>query len=689
MFKQIYIKLSSLANYLKVNPRIKLLLNGDIFWLVLIFILSTIFTVQNYPAGKIVIGGDIEWYLVSPDKFASISQYLSTWNAEILGGGVDLKPLKIFLLPVYYVASFLLHYIDVTNTQRLIQGSFILAVPISFYIFSGIFIKNKFYRFTLSIFYLVNPLTWLTIYRQIDFLTVGLFTTPLVIYMVYHIYQKRALAWAGLIAILIINLPYMTNPGYALAQICLLFFINIFFALKLKTKLNYWVLLAIFLSFAPTLFVYYTVLNSGVNMFGGEWNNKFLIETITRANYQYNGLGRVFIGLNQDIFSSDGYLGGKQYYFYSSQSVISNLFVQILMYLPLLVSLTAIFLKKLQVRREMIWLGIVLLLFWFVSKSSALPLGGLFEKLVNMQPFGIFRSPYQKFAIPLTLTGIMMSIVIYQNLRIKALQYLLKIGLVLSTIIFTFVWVSGQVIPAHYKQNLSDIIGYQRAAEIINKDNNIRRVVVLPFYNNTWVDLDTNYSGYHPFVFLLDKEMFNIGYISNNPELQSVLDNLIRIREEKLNYNSLYNNYQVDTLIFDKKISKLERRKLLDNYTPITNALAASDAYYKSFDDESMTIYQAKNGPAPLISASQGKAVATERLSNSSYKAKINNIRIEDFELKLSYIYSNYWTLTEQDCQTGEDTSKMFLHYSGNLTNNWIIPASGAPDRCFNIEYIK
>jgi hypothetical protein len=126
-------------------------------------------------------------------------------------------------------------------------------------------------------------------------------------------------------------------------------------------------------------------------------------------------------------------------------------------------------------KQYIFWLSLFLINLWFF-KSSAAPLGNVFEWLMNnVGPFGMFRSPHQKFGIIFVISQCMMLYLLFSSEIQEKLKKYSSYALLGYIIFIGYFWFQGRAIPqVNIVSEIPD--EYLQTAKYVNVNNSIQRI---------------------------------------------------------------------------------------------------------------------------------------------------------------------------------------------------------------------
>lgn len=253
----------------------------------------------------------------------------------------------------------------------------------------------------------------------------------------------------------------------------------------------------------------------------------------------------------------------------------------ILSWIPLFIMIIGMLIIDKDKRKQyMFWLSIFLINLWFF-KSAAAPFWYLFEWLMNnIGPFGMFRSPHQKFGIIFVISQCMMLYLLFSSEIQEKLKKYISYALLGYIVFIGYFWFQGRAIP---QVNLVSEIPdeYLQTADYINTNNSIKRIAWLPYNVSTRTNTEFGYEWYSLFYYLLPhKQLWNrndIAFSSYNKlfldkfgpifqDVESMKDkNLLQIHLQSLN---------IDTVIYDGYTDRYPRFGYQENHTGVLQYLS-------------------------------------------------------------------------------------------------------------------
>lgn len=481
---------------------------------------------------------------------------LSMWSGTNILWGVITSPMQIVLFPLLCIFDLLRSFFGEIGLQNIINYWFFVGAGISWNYFFWLITKSKI-RILVVLFVLGNFLFWLGLARNVIFIT-GLFVfTPALIRL--FIEYKNTWSIKKLFYIFLfswINVVVSLNPWSLFIQWIILFIVGIWwFRYIVRAFISLFVLYFIAI---PVIVVQGLFLLNNNAIVNDEWNNAILLQRPLEQQKKSSSLDNMLRGYNGDMRDTWGYVDKTQseelYYSFPLAKQLDNTWFDIISWVPILfILLWLIFLKN----KKIIALATGFLVTIFFMKSSAEPFGWLFIWMMENVPlFSIFRNPHQKFSIIYLL--LISIIIIYFIISLKRKWKIIG-SVLLSLYIITF---SSFYFTSGFAPRVNTIdtipLEYKESADFIESEN-LKRWIILPYNNSTWINKNFGFEWYHLFHYLIqDTEIFN----KNDTAFSSYTNHFSQLISSHWNETLLLDiikKYNIDLVILDKNIDRYNR----------------------------------------------------------------------------------------------------------------------------------
>lgn len=616
------------------------IIKNEKFWILVIFTIFTILYLLNYPLKNLVYGWDMELFFFNTDYFFN-NLYLWSNNAPM--GGPSTGILHIFSISYILFIKFLNSFLPTNLSFHLFNYLFFILIPLSFFKFLSVFQLKNIDKFLLSFFYSLHFLTWQIFSRNLIFLNIFLITTPILLYFFHKIivnfkqtqsFSKQDIVYFILTCIL--NLPAFTNPAFSFFQIVLIFFWAYFYFQKYNLNFKNSPLFSLFFlylsPFLLTILTFYFFAFSNLQVAKDAWNMKTLLSDTLVGHRTSQALQYSVAGLNQDLFTSDGFLNGAKFHPFAGYKLFSNPLIIFFVYTPIFIIIAHLF--KFRKNPQFIYWFCIFLFCIFLFKSSAPPFGFLLENgLNNVNFLSIFRNIHQKTSLLyLFSTIILLAIILHKNNH-----KFLRIILFISTILPAFYYFLGQAVPPTINlQNYEKMLTtYQQTSQQINKNPNLYGGVILPFTKKTWVENDFGFEGYHPLEKLGQKPIYNIGQNTNNLEARNIENALEMAEKFNPDFTKILQKNAVNFIIYDSHINPKERFKYEFNHNKNQQFLDNLENLEKIWNKDGVKIYKIL-----------GEEQKLEKINGAHYFInKTENL------IKTDFTYTKNWIKLEKNCK--------------------------------------
>lgn len=401
--------------------------------------------------------------------------------------------------------------------------------------------------------------------------------------------------------------------------------------------------------------VLFTLFFNSSNLVSDEWNNVVLKLGAMSKEKVSSGIFNTIRGFNGDFFDFWWYIdyniSEKLYNPFPYATQYSSSFFQIISFIPLLfVIIAGIFLKN---NKKFIKFLLLFIFSIFLIKWVWEPFWWAFEYcLQNIPLCWIFRSPHQKFSIIYILLLIFLLAIISKNIswNYKKIFSITLWWYIL--IMWSFLFVNPYISKLNILENVPT--SYKESAEYINKNQDIKNILVLPFNESTWTNTEFWFEGYSLFSYLLpQKQIYNrndTSFSSKANDIHKILWPNILQRNE--NILSLLNEYDIDTLIYDWYTDRYTRFAYRDEHKENLKWLDSLHWLEKIWQYGKIHIYHKKSIPLVLW-----KDIYYQKLNWWKYLVEIKNLTKENILLK----------------QTFHKDWKVYLSYEYKVDYNWVL----------------
>lgn len=529
-------------------------------------------------------------------------------------------------------------------------------------------------RIVLTFFVVLSFITWFAIGRNIIFINSLFLFTPLLLRIFYEYWKQWNKKYLLLLLILsIFNSVVSLNPWTIAVQWITLLFFSLFFKIKLKNI--FIAFLFLYITAIPSLIIQVVFLLNNNSIINDVWNNQVLMKKPLLEQQTTSWLFNILRWFNWDMYASwwyENYNNSKNFYYPFSLSKYLNTSIYVLIsWIPILLVIYFFIVKK---AKKYIWLLIFLIVVIFLMKSSAQPLWNIFVWcLENIPLFWIFRNPHQKFSIAYIL---IISVLLWIFLSSYATRKEKKVSLFFIIIyiiafswnyfVFWYIWEINKIksIPNDYK-TASDFL----------MNSGVKRLIILP--NNEWTWINTNfwYEGYSLFHYLSPWiEIYN-----RNDSAFSSYVGLFNYQVfwsfwDKTSFINYIRKYNIDWIIHDKYINRYKRFWVKENNKIIENELKKlSFVKKKNFWNIDTYIFD-KSLVKPVITFNNIKFYKYNPTNYSLYLEKIKEIQKLNFyksyhpqwklylkpysEINCSWAITYTWTLSPEVVWTGTYTTR-------------------------------
>ncbi len=641
------------------------LLKKYIYEISIVLFFSIIFII-NFPMKLYWIGGD-SGPMFYTSKFMFNQFYI--WSSSVGFGGITESSSYLNSYPILFFVEILKSLYGNLIAQYIFYYLLFLFIPISFYLFIGIFSDKKIIRLLITLFYSFNFLVWLGIHRNILSINILFAITPLILKFIYDYLTKNKLKYLIYIFVLgIFNVIVVTNPGFFLPQLILIlsFIIWICFIkhkILLKSILLIFIFLFAFSIMAVTTHLLFLRYNHSITT--DYWNTQILLAGPLNQQKETSSLYFTFRGISNDLLASYGWLDGKIYYPFPLKNLYqTNLFIFIL-FIPILIVLLGTFvLNNSKKKNYYFWLGIFLINL-FIFKSSAPPFGNLFEYLVTNTLLGILRNPQQKMSIIFIISESIILAIILSNTKkiIKLIVILLIIAYIISS---GFYYFTGDFIPknALVKEIPQE---YFQASNYLNNNNNIKRIVLTPWDDSTWTETNFGFEGYPLFIYLLPgKGIYNLNTIAFSSYNSLFIDRLrAPLTEFNKSLSKQISSLQVDTIIFDGNVNRSKRFLVSETPDKIINYLNSQNSLYHDKTFGKILIYRLKKELQYAYITSENTFV--QKINPTKYNIYISNLS-QSQNLSFLESYHKEWKLYLSPKQTSSWCQPIEFYNNTNTT---------------------
>lgn len=394
-------------------------------------------------------------------------------------------------------------------------------------------------------------------------------------------------------------------------------------------------------------------------------SNTFSDMSNWKANFDSLGGVSKFFPTSQIILLRQGFLFGEESrrYFFYSHTVVYALSLILFM-------LTILGLVKSKKEKNWLYIFLLLLLGWFISKGSNSPFGSTFFKFVfsNFSFTQVFRNPYEKFGLVWVLAYSIFfgaGLTYFLEMAIGRGKYLVAMSIMLlSSVVLVWSLWSGELfnnfkldIPASYKQ-VNDLI------EIDNSDG---RILVLPVHKGDGSLLNWGYSGVESSEYFFDNPT-----ISKTLELNKTFNIKFNQLVDAINNGDdltiFFDHFNVEYVIVHHDL-KLERNQKEADDSEAEVSQMPRVSLVKKTGELSLYKYHSDN-LSYFITDESAIRVNYQKISPTKYLVNIHNAT-KPFKLIFKTTFNDSWELRDGDKKIG----KHFLIY--DYANGWEINNEG------------
>ena len=535
------------------------------FWLISVAIfvfLSIYFSSSSY----LIYGGEGNYY-INLTETASLYQY--SWNEKNFSTGAS-NPVLNYPFIIFGILA-LLQRINL-RFSNLISIFFVYYLPfISMFVLTKRCFKlNLSSSIILSLFYVLNPFSSYYLWQLMFWNTSILFILPIYFILInqYFYDEKKLFIFFGITS-LVLCAGFSNFPLFAVALMSIPFFliINSFIiSSRFESKKFFINIVITYISFFLFNFwwiqnIFFNFKNGGL-LYSKDYAIGFL-ESGIRSNIFYKLFSLTWIIPDNPEYDFFGY-------FYNLK------FLGIFLLIPFIFIIYYFSRFKKGSRSSTVLILFFLLLLPLTAGTSG-PLSWMYIFFIKNIPFfSIFKTPWYKFGVLLIflITITISLLVTYLNNKKRKFFYLL-FGFYLIICVVPFL--TGNFIPenkiAEDKYQSRKFVykdEYKQTIEMINKDENIYRVLSLPGSLNYQVAMlnheNKYYTGLDIIMYALNKDVV-AAYDTNNPLL------FTKISDE--NWSKILSLYNIKKIIVNKDIypwfgfnheeNKMELERVLDS----------------------------------------------------------------------------------------------------------------------------
>lgn len=452
-------------------------------------IICTVFVFSWYKPGLVIGGAEEGLSFLNPQRTEELFKY--TWEDIHYGGPQTAEMTRV---PYFLLASYLGSIgIPADLIQILTFLFLILTSAIFMYLLTKEVIGNMpIYCFIAALFYIFNSFMFANIWNR--FLIAMFFFEPLLplaIYFLYKFFKTRNILYLPLF----LFVSFIFSSAFSLPSniITLWIILSILLLSKLIEHRNSWRSMLGYISWFLLFLITWILVN---------------IWWLIPLNYQETAVYSQIFSSSENIttlrslsnafpFLTTITLGYKKIFSFW-QIIIS--FIMLI--------IVGIGIRDVKIKTWRNFLLIVILLGYFVLNGSNFPTGGLFEFFfIKVSQLQLFRNPYEKFGITITL--------VYSLLFPLGIKYLSKFSRIISICLVVLIF-GALFLPLWSDKTFGDKDtnfyvnvpnDYSKVNTLVNQDLDRFRILQLPLLTSggSAYNWPHKYFGSHPNFYLFDK----------------------------------------------------------------------------------------------------------------------------------------------------------------------------------------
>jgi hypothetical protein len=567
--------------------------------------------------------------------------------------------------------------------------------------------KNKLYGYIAALFYVFNLFTLSQVFERFIYPLMFLWSyLPLFLYLWIRWVETKKIRY--LLFLCVTSLVYsdafgLTSSFLTLSISAVCFSIVAIFQSKEKIKKSLYSIFGYLIWFICQLWWIFPVWFLRNDQYLPLLSGSNSISSLTEVS-KFFPSNEIFL-LRQDyFFGPTNFL----YHFYSQFPIfVLSIILLVFVILGIIVSLR---------NKKLYFIPILLFIGWFLSKGTNPPFGKEFYNILfTYLPFTQFlRNTYEKLGVIFLLPySILFAIgLIWISDKFKSLKYVFLIAVLFICCGYLVkpIW-SGTLFDNRIRVSIPS---YYKDANVYLKNNNIKRILVLPLLQEPNIEYVWGYHGEDPSEFLFDVSSLsrsdsgtksNSFYLNfpeylNNKNFTNILalsstDGIV-VRRDTIR-NSFNQETAGDLRIQVKEWKNIGKEKQFGElfvYTlsnnnrnpliyPVNKIVIVKDftelfntAMQDSFDPlhSGILIYpQNKNLITPILSKNNSPRITFQKISSTKYLVHVNNSE-NSFCLIFSEAFNSLW-------QARIGNVLLSKHFEANgFSNGWIIDKVGTYD---------
>lgn len=519
------------------------------FGLFMLYAVSLLLCLLRYYNGGKIIGGGEGAYIL--DYINLLKNFGFSWTNW--GTGTYAVSMSFGYIFHLFLVQFL------TQNERILNFVVIYSIfLLPFLAIYALLLKLKLkplLAFTLSLFYVFNPFSIIFLNALNQWNVLALYVLPAFLYIILKFYDDNLKLFLIFgVHSFVFAFTNANAPTMVLFQVALV--ILVLFATLHKEK-KYWKISIFIKKYLVVLFSFFT--------FNLWWIlHWFYIFQSARAAYSTEFAISWLKGIQEfpvisRTLSLEGMLGypiTSTYDFFSRH--YSPFFVPLLMIFPIAIIVFSFFEKKI-IRKDYLFLLILLTLVIFLAKGTGGIFGGVYEFMVmNIPVFNIFKSANEKWGILLIL--IFTLLLAFSFRRVKGYKHEKKMYLLfcIYVVYISLPFITGNITSDYMRDKnfigsrfFTDKKEYQDVRIKLNNDNKLYRVLALPGSGNYQVALKIEnnkyYTGNDPILSNTNKP-FIAPYNGSLSQRFPVLFKNI----SKSNYLKLFGPFNIGKIVLNK-----------------------------------------------------------------------------------------------------------------------------------------
>ena len=702
--------------FIKLKKKIPLI---PLYYIVLpiltliLFLIPILFWFNNsYYVG----GDDTLLYYIYPREM--INSYLFNIATDNVLSGIGSYSVQFYQLPFFLLITIVKFLFPFLNTQTLMYGLNLSMGFLFFYLFLGLFIKNKssydfFIKILGGLLYIFSIFSYYTLWQSLftPYLVSGF---PILLYLFFNGIKKKNITLIILCSLILslMSILFLLTPWLLLAILSILPMLIILFLENKKYFISYSIIfigLTILLNTYWLYSFFFSFLNglsSNNNAISSITSSSFINsakDTIIAVTRENNLIYPLFNLFHKQIQVNGNWQNYPIFQNWHEKFIYVNfLFAIIILFAGLMLKKTKKEFKKLYLSSTLGWL--IILYMFTVNIGSSFGLNFFVWLIENIPGFTMFRNVYGKIAPAYPFIYALMVVVSLKIILDKPLSTAWK----KIILIFCFIIVVSNAKPFilnEYfnrplwttKNTFTTISGFNNdfdnLVKYLNKADGSSRYFWLPITTVNYVTIkDKNlenhyYTGLSPLQFLANKNDI-AGIMSFPLETQKIFTESF-INKDYNEVGNILKNLNVNYLIVNNDFSN-ELQKSYFFASGIPNLYSAQNSEFKdsilgnkiiSFNNR-YEIYKIKDKyQSNKISLSDSKhttnsdktRVEFTKKTNYLYQININNLSGEANLIFLER-YSPFWTLY---LKNSKETLPTFNHsQTYNYANQWKIDSN-------------